>query len=173
MKALLLLALISSTAFAASEDVTCLNYHTEEAEQKFSEIYRQSISAMLAKKGITLDAEKSDFSVTAGTTTFTYDGTYGYVSISSMQLVTASGTELTAEYRQSLWNSTEIAWNAYFKPVLKSKGFDKEGNAIAARCILVSDKVRVDDRADFIQISNTRTGKVIGKVNLPTSVTIY
>jgi len=177
MKMQTLIAIFACLSFmtvstARANDATCMDRHEDLAAKLMTKAVSQNIAAMLAKKGISLDLAHSTFEIAAAQVKFETDGVYGYFGISDGTVTTKDGTKLTVEFKLNKFNA-EDSEAAYFKPVLKSSGFDKEGNAIAPHCMLVADNVGVTNRAEFISISNTTTGRVIGRVELPSRVSLY
>ncbi|MGZ3657755.1 MAG: hypothetical protein ACXVB9_12980 [Bdellovibrionota bacterium] len=171
---LALTALLSlAPHLARANDATCLDNHEDQADKVVGKALTDGVVAMLAKKGISVDSAKTDFEVTSSQVNFESDGIYGYFTLATGSLTTKDGTRLLAELKQTSFNADEDATNIYLKPVLKSSGFDKEGNAINGHCVLVSDDVRVTDRADHILVTNEKTGRVIGRVSLPTRLSLY
>lgn len=164
---------IGSVANARNNDITCLDKTIEIANQKLSQALTQNVVAMLAKKGIQLKEDANTLEVSGAQVIFETDGIYGYFSLTGSIITTSDGTELIVEYKKTSWNSYENAVNAYYKPVLTARGFDKQGNARDGHCTLISDDVRVDNRAEFILVSNTKTGRVIGRASLPSKISVY
>lgn len=175
---LFLIALIATLASSARADngITCLSNHEEAADAVLKKTILDSVTAGLAKKGITLKAGETSFDISAEQVNFEDDGQYGYFTADSGNLTAQDGTTFTLSFvGYSPWDGTpdDREFRFYYKPVMKSKGFDKEGNAIAAHCTLIFGDVRVTDRASGVEVRNEKTGRTILKFPAPAKISVY
>ena len=169
-------AALCMTGFSyAHAGVTCMDRHEEDAGKLMTKIFAQGAVAALTKKGIALDSEKTSFEISAAQVDFESDGDYGYFDITDGSMTSKAGTEISLAFDvDSNWRNDQITtYRVYYKPVLKSKGRDKEGNEIEPHCTLVLDDVRVNDKAEFLRVTNTVSGATLATVALPAKVSLY
>lgn len=175
MKNLILSVLALSLATPAfAENFTCLRDHEEAGAQKMDAALKLGVSSALKKLGIhlkegTLETESS----------FSYhseeERTDKWVTHAMLawngRATTASGTDLLLFLKRA--DDTEGGNYAFFLPVLKSKGFDREGNPIDPHCTLHLSSPFVSNVASSVGIRNARSGKVIAAVSLPGTFLVY
>lgn len=175
MKALLSVLIplaLSVPAFA--ENFSCLRDHEEAGAKRVDSILRDGVLAALKKQGIAL---KDGSLLSGGSFSYHYEeeSTDKWVTHAMLswegRAATVSGTELLLFLKQP--ENEESGNYAFFLPVLKSKGFDREGNPIEPHCSLNVSSPFVSNIAHAVGVRNARSGRVIAIIALPKVVSVY
>ena len=166
------------SSFAAST-ITCLDGHEAAANQKMQTVVKQEVVTLFKQKGIAFDPATIvlDFDViVTDNSNVSPDSptSYGQFVVKSGSFSSTAGTPFSVDYSGSYQDGKYGQYPAFYQPVLTSKGYDKEGNPIDPHCTLKhADYVGYANEAEWIEVTNSRSGKLIGKMNLPSSVSVY
>lgn len=172
--ALALLALTLAVPAHASQ-VTCADGREETAAQKISASIQAGVTSLLKAKGIAVKSitvqgdlvVNDDSDLNNNTVTM-----YGEYTIRTGEVVTTDGTKLSVDLDGDDYpNGVDVA---FFEPVLKSSGFDHEGNPINGHCTLnLSVYTGYSNDAGKVAVSNEGSGKVIGAFGLSKAISLY
>lgn len=177
MKSVLLvvvtLSLSSLNSFAAP--ATCLEGSEELGSQKMLALIKQGLLDQFKKLKIAVNQEslqlKGSFS-THSERNFndTETTNRGMFSLDDGKIFSAAGTE----FELVLNGADDLGtYYAFYLPVAKNSGYDREGNPINPHCTLKADNPFVSNVASSVAIRNARSGKVIGSMSIPSLVSIY
>ena len=161
------LTLLAATPALATP--TCYNYE-DKAAAKLEAVMRQDIINAFQKKGIALDPSQISLSLSDNTTDDNDTSTtYFSPVLQSFEVISKSGTKFWVTYSEG---STDSDGLPDYLPVLKSNGFDHEGNPINPHCNMQMNDP-FSNSADSFKIENEQSGVAIATIALPKTFQAY
>lgn len=172
----------SSLAAPVSQEYLCVQGHEQEATTKLQTFIRQAVTDFFEGRRIAINPSTLQISLGSSTQsggdTPTYFSFTGNTAAGSSALTASSiAATVTAQdgtkFNVLLSSGSGDQDAAEYRIFRTQRGFDKEGNAIGQHCTLRLFNSGDLEATESLMIVNAASGHPIGRIPLPSSITLY